>query len=115
MWIKGETVERRRKRGQGRRAHRLKEHSESGEGETKIPMFIGLIGTLLNLILDPIFIFVLEYGVKGAALATVISQAVMVISYLFVIFVRKKGSDSPFFVFLFTESHCIAPKNKKQE
>jgi putative MATE family efflux protein len=61
----------------------------AGEGETKIPMFIGLIGTLLNLILDPIFIFVLEYGVKGAALATVISQAVMVISYLFVIFVRK--------------------------
>ena len=61
----------------------------AGEGETKIPMFIGLIGTLLNLILDPIFIFVLEYGVKGAALATVISQAVMVISYLFIIFVRK--------------------------
>lgn len=61
----------------------------AGEGETKIPMFIGLIGTLLNLVLDPIFIFVLEYGVKGAALATVISQAVMVVSYLFVIFVRK--------------------------
>ena len=61
----------------------------AGEGETKIPMIIGLIGTLLNLVLDPIFIFVLEYGVKGAALATVISQAVMVVSYLFIIFVRK--------------------------
>jgi putative MATE family efflux protein len=61
----------------------------AGEGETKVPMIIGLIGTLLNLILDPIFIFVLEYGVKGAALATVISQAVMVVSYLFIIFVRK--------------------------
>ena len=53
----------------------------AGEGETKIPMFIGLIGTLLNLILDPIFIFVLEYGVKGAALATVISQAVICLLY----------------------------------
>ncbi|MBT5251607.1 MAG: MATE family efflux transporter, partial [Candidatus Marinimicrobia bacterium] len=61
----------------------------AGEGETKIPMVIGLVGTILNFILDPIFIFVLEYGVKGAALATVISQAVMVISYIFIIFVRK--------------------------
>jgi putative MATE family efflux protein len=61
----------------------------AGEGETKLPMIIGLIGTLLNLILDPIFIFVLAYGVKGAALATVISQAVMLASYLFIIFVRK--------------------------
>jgi putative MATE family efflux protein len=61
----------------------------AGEGETKIPMVIGLVGTILNFILDPIFIFVLEYGVKGAALATVISQAVMVVSYLFIIFIRK--------------------------
>ena len=63
----------------------------AGEGETKLPMIIGLIGTLLNLILDPIFIFdqFLGYGVKGAALATVISQAVMLASYLFIIFVRK--------------------------
>ena len=61
----------------------------AGEGETKLPMIIGLIGTLLNLILDPIFIFVLAYGVKGAALATVISQAVMLVSYLFIIFIRK--------------------------
>jgi len=63
----------------------------AGEGETKLPMIIGLIGTLLNLILDPIFIFdqFLGYGVKGAALATVISQAVMFVSYLFIIFIRK--------------------------
>ena len=61
----------------------------AGEGETRLPMIIGLIGTLLNLILDPIFIFVLAYGVKGAALATVISQAVMLVSYLFIIFIRK--------------------------
>ena len=57
----------------------------AGEGETKIPMVIGLIGTFLNLILDPIFIFYLEYGVRGAALATVISQLVMLIAYLFII------------------------------
>ena len=60
-----------------------------GEGETKIPMIIGLIGTVLNLILDPILIFTLEYGVRGAAFATVISQIAMVVSYLFIIFVKK--------------------------
>lgn len=61
----------------------------AGEGETKIPMVIGLIGTFLNLILDPIFIFYLQYGVRGAALATVISQLVMLIAYLFIIFIKK--------------------------
>lgn len=61
----------------------------AGEGETKIPMIIGLIGTVLNLILDPILIFTFEYGVRGAAYATVISQIVMVVSYLFIIFVKK--------------------------
>ena len=61
----------------------------AGEGETKIPMIIGLIGTILNLILDPILIFTFEYGVKGAAFATIISQVVMVVAYLFIIFVKK--------------------------
>lgn len=61
----------------------------AGEGETKIPMIIGLIGTVLNLILDPILIFTFEYGVRGAAYATVISQIAMVVSYLFIIFVKK--------------------------
>ena len=75
--------------GTGRAKEDGRRAKEAGEGETKVPMIIGLIGTLLNLVLDPIFIFVLEYGVKGAALATVISQAVMVVSYLFIIFVRK--------------------------
>ena len=45
-----------------------------------------LIGALLNIILDPIFIFWFDMGVKGAALATVISQAcsaAWVLSFLF--------------------------------
>ena len=61
----------------------------AGEGETKIPMIIGLIGTILNLILDPILIFTFEYGVRGAAFATIISQIVMVLAYLYIIFVKK--------------------------
>ncbi len=62
----------------------------AGEGETKIPMIIGLIGTILNVILDPIFIFLLEYGVDGAAIATVLSQVIMLAMYFTVIFIMKK-------------------------
>lgn len=48
----------------------------SGQGEAKIAMLSVLIGAVLNICLDPVFIFVLGLGVKGAAIATVISQAV---------------------------------------
>ena len=62
----------------------------AGEGETKIPMIIGLVGTISNVILDPIFIFLLDYGVDGAAIATVLSQVIMLVMYFMVIFVMKK-------------------------
>ena len=48
----------------------------SGQGESKTAMLSVVIGAVLNIILDPILIFVLDMGVRGAALATVISQAV---------------------------------------
>lgn len=51
----------------------------SCQGNAKIAMFSVLIGAVLNIILDPIFIFALDMGVKGAALATIISQAVSAI------------------------------------
>lgn len=46
------------------------------QGFAKISMLTTVIGAVINIILDPIFIFVFEMGVNGAALATVISQAV---------------------------------------
>ena len=46
------------------------------QGFAKISMLTTVIGAVINIVLDPIFIFVFEMGVKGAALATVISQAV---------------------------------------
>lgn len=55
-----------------------------GEGNPKIAMYTMLIGAALNLALDPLFIFVFGWGLEGAALATVISQAasaVWVLSY----------------------------------
>ena len=46
------------------------------QGFPKVGMMTTLLGAVLNVILDPIFIFAFDMGVKGAALATVISQAV---------------------------------------
>lgn len=57
----------------------------SGQGAAKAAMLSVLIGAVINIVLDPIFIFALHLGVRGAALATVISQfvsAVWVISFL---------------------------------
>ena len=48
----------------------------SGQGAAKTAMLSVLIGAVINICLDPVFIFLLHMGVKGAALATVISQAV---------------------------------------
>ena len=46
------------------------------QGFAKISMMTTVIGAVINIVLDPIFIFVLDMGVKGAALATVLSQGV---------------------------------------
>ena len=57
----------------------------SGQGAAKAAMLSVLIGAMINIVLDPIFIFALHLGVRGAALATVISQfvsAVWVVSFL---------------------------------
>ena len=48
----------------------------SAQGYAKTSMFTVLIGAVCNIILDPIFIFAFDMGVRGAALATIISQAV---------------------------------------
>lgn len=58
----------------------------NSQGFAKIGMITVLIGAILNIILDPLFIFVFHMNVKGAALATVISQFV---SALWTIFFLK--------------------------
>lgn len=57
----------------------------NAQGRPTVAMCSVLIGALLNIVLDPIFIFWFDMGVKGAALATVLSQAcsaVWVLSFL---------------------------------
>lgn len=48
--------------------------SVRAEGNARFAMIVMITGAVLNLIVDPIFIFVFEWGVKGAALATTMSQ-----------------------------------------
>ena len=47
----------------------------SAQGQARTAMFSVLIGAVVNIVLDPIFIFVFHMGVAGAAVATIISQA----------------------------------------
>ena len=56
------------------------------QGFAKIGMVTVVIGAIINIVLDPIFIFKLNLGVKGAALATILSQfvsAIWVLTFLF--------------------------------
>ena len=48
----------------------------NAQGFGKTGMFTVVIGAVINIVLDPIFIFLMDMGVKGAALATVIAQGV---------------------------------------
>ena len=58
-------------------------------GHPRISMYATILAVSLNVILDPIFIFVLDMGVRGAALATIISQLVSVVIEL-IIFLNPK-------------------------
>ena len=58
----------------------------TAQGFTKIGMYSVVIGALVNIVLDPIFIFACGLGVKGAALATILSQfcsCIWVLHFLF--------------------------------
>ena len=61
----------------------------AGEGDMKFPMILAGFGTILNIILDPIFIFTLGFGVAGAAWATTISQVIVFVIFIFMLFVKE--------------------------
>ncbi len=72
------------------------------EGNAKVAMTTMLIGAILNIILDPIFIFIFKLGIKGAALATIISQF---ISFLYILKYLYSGKSS-----LKVKLHHLRPK-----
>jgi len=62
-----------------------------GEGDTKTPMKLSIVYTVTNAILDPIFIYSLNMGVRGAALATVTAGGLALLLYLWYIVLAKKS------------------------
>ena len=62
----------------------------TAQGKTTTSMLTVVIGAVMNIILDPIFIFVFGMGVKGAALATIMSQCVS--SVWCIVFITGKKS-----------------------
>ncbi|SFB33075.1 MATE family efflux transporter [Clostridium frigidicarnis] len=80
----------------------------TSEGAAKTTMCALLTGAILNIILDPIFIYVLDLGVAGAAIATAISQIVSTLVYLRYV-LRKKS------VFSFSIKECCFSKEIMSE
>ena len=77
----------------------------SSEGAAKTTMCTLLLGAVLNIGLDPLFIYVLNMGVAGAAIATAISQMVSTLVYL--IYILQKRSAFSFNVKDFSPTRQI--------
>ena len=63
----------------------------SAQGKSLIAICSVLIGAALNIVLDPLFIFVFHLGVRGAAIATILSQAVSACWVLFFLCSSRSG------------------------
>lgn len=68
----------------------------TGCGRTKIVFWVNLAGNVINIALDPLFIFTLKMGISGAAVATVVSQLVQVLILAYFAIRELKG-DEDFF------------------
>ena len=60
-----------------------------GEGDSTRPMYAMMASAILNMILDPIFIYSLNLGVKGAAIATIISALSVILILIYWFYVKK--------------------------
>lgn len=63
----------------------------ASQGNTLAPTILSGVSAIINVILDPIFIFTLDMGVAGAAIATVLSQAVLLFAGIYMI--KKKSPN----------------------
>lgn len=60
-----------------------------GEGDTTRPMYAMIASAILNMILDPIFIYNLNLGVKGAAIATIVSSVFVILILLYWFYIKE--------------------------
>ena len=74
------------------------------DGSPTYAMVALLLGAVINIILDPVFIFALDWGIQGAAIATVIGQVVAqknCLSYLLISFFIKSETIHQMFPVIF--------------
>lgn len=77
----------------------------ASEGATKISMTSMLMGAIINIILEPIFIYTLGWGIKGSAIATVVAQGVTTLLYVW--YTLSGKSNLHFSIKHFTMSRTI--------
>ena len=66
-----------------------------GEGDSTRPMYAMMLSAILNMVLDPIFIYTLNLGVKGAAIATLISSIFVILVLCYWFYVKKDTYLNP--------------------
>lgn len=63
----------------------------TGEGDAKTPMLVLLVATIANICFDALFILVLDFGLRGAAFATIVSVTISVTSFSVLLLRREKA------------------------
>ena len=66
-----------------------------GEGDTTRPMYAMIASAILNIILDPILIYSFDFGVKGAAIATILSSFFVILILLYWFYIKKNTYLKP--------------------
>ena len=67
-----------------------------GEGDSKRPMYAMIASAILNMVLDPIFIYTLNLGVNGAAIATLISAFIVILVQFYWFYIKKDTYLKPY-------------------
>lgn len=71
-------------------------HAVRGEGASKASMIGGMIGTVVNIILDPLFILTFRMGTAGAAVATVLGNVFSCVFYLYFLEYKSQAMSFQF-------------------
>lgn len=71
-----------------------------GYQNTKWAMFIGLIGGLINIVLDWIFVYIFKWGIEGIAYASIIAQIIMFVGAMYTLFAK-----TPFHLHWYSKIH----------
>jgi putative MATE family efflux protein len=73
------------------------------QGDTITPMILSGISAIINIVLDPIFIFTFGWGIAGAAWATLVSRALLAVVGLFMLFGKRNKITPSFKGFTFNK------------